>query len=97
MKTDLYKKDTAKVTYLLPSSSHPNHISRNIPYSLAYRLKRICSDPEDFSKRLEELKQDLLSRKYHPRIIDEAFKNVCKISRSKALEKVTQVSEEKLL
>ena len=27
--------------FFLPSSSHPSRISANIPYSLAYRLKRI--------------------------------------------------------
>ena len=93
--TDLYKKDSARVTYLLPSSCHPQHITRNIPYSLAYRLKRICSEPEDFLKRLGELKQDLISRKYHPRIIDEAFSKVKNISRSRALEKVVQTKEQK--
>ena len=29
-KTDLYEKETAKVTYLLPSSCHPSHVTCNI-------------------------------------------------------------------
>ena len=62
IQTDLFKKDTAKCQYLLPSSCHPAHITRNIPYSLAYRLLRICSSEQDFNKRIEELRQDLLSR-----------------------------------
>ena len=41
------------------------------------------------------MKQDLLSRKYHPRIIDEAFDKLRSISRSKALEKVSLVKEQK--
>ena len=44
LQTDLYKKDCARVQYLLPESCHPGHISRNIPYSLSYRLLRICSN-----------------------------------------------------
>ena len=44
IETDLHTKDTARVQYLLPSSSHPAHITRNIPYSLGYRLLRICSN-----------------------------------------------------
>ena len=55
IQTDLYTKETAKVLYLLPSSSHPGHITKNIPYSLGYRLLRICSVPIQFLKRLEEL------------------------------------------
>ena len=93
IKTDLYTKDTARIQYLLPSSSHPSHITRNIPYSLGYRLLRICSVPSDFSRRLEELKQDLISRNYKSKIIDEAFNKVKKIDRKKALEKVQSVKE----
>ena len=37
--TDLFKKETFKPQYLLPSSCHVGHQSKNIPYSLAYRLK----------------------------------------------------------
>ena len=84
--TDLHTKDTARVQHLVPSSSHPAHITRNIPYSLGYRLLRICSNPNDLSKRLEQLKKDLISRKYHSKVIDEAFQKLIRISRKKALE-----------
>ena len=93
--TDLYKKKTAKVQYLLPSSCHPNHISQNIPYSLAYRLLRICSDEENFKRRLEELRQDLLLRCYKPKIIHDAFERVLKIDRKEALKKVSKIEGEK--
>jgi peptide-methionine (R)-S-oxide reductase len=33
--TDLYRKETDKVQYLLPSSCHPSHIFKNVPYFLA--------------------------------------------------------------
>ena len=94
-RTDLYTKETAKVSYLLPNSSHPGHITKNIPYSLGYRLLRICSVPIQFLKRLEELKQDLISRDYHPKIINEAFEKIRKIDRKKALEKVEKVKDQK--
>ena len=46
--TDLYKKETHTPQYLHPSSCHAPHQSKNIPYSLAYRCRRICSDDEKF-------------------------------------------------
>ena len=95
IQTDLFPKETAKYQYLLPISCHPSHITKNIPFSLAWRLLRICSNPRDFSKRLEELKLDLSSRNYHPKIIDEALNKVKKFSRKKALEKVSKEKEKK--
>ena len=92
--TDLYTKETARIQYLLPSSSHPGHICKNIPYSLSYRLLRICSNPDNFSKRLEELKEDLISRNYKPKIIDEAFNKVKRISRKEALKKVEKSKDQ---
>ena len=77
--TDLYKKKTARVQYLLPSSCHPRHVTENIPYSLAYRLLRLCSNRDTFTMRLQELRQDLISRDYHPRVISSAFERVCQL------------------
>ena len=34
IRTDFHKKDNQKTTYLLPSSAHPWHICKNIPYNL---------------------------------------------------------------
>ena len=46
--TSLYTKECARIQYLLPSSCHPSHCSANIPYSLGYRLLRLCSERETF-------------------------------------------------
>ena len=44
---------------------------------------------------MEELRQDLLSRGYHPKIIQDAFERVKKIKRANALEKVSKSKERK--
>lgn len=88
IETDLFRKTTAKVQYLLPSSCHPSFLTKNIPYSLAYRLLRICSKPEVFQQRLLELKDDLISRSYHIKVIEQAFERIKGISRSEALKRV---------
>ena len=67
--TDLYRKPTDKIQYLLPSSCHPSHIFDNIPYSLALRIVRICSEKEDQEKRMRELEQMLKSRNYNSNVV----------------------------
>ena len=37
--------------YLLVSSCHPQHTKRAIPFSLALRLRRICSNPDNYKLR----------------------------------------------
>ena len=93
--TDLYRKPEASIQYLLPSSCHPPHCWRNIPYSLAFRLRRICSKEETFLARLEELESMLLSREYPKRVITGAFERVKNLSRKHTLQKVANKSKKK--
>ena len=87
LQTDLYSKPTDAHQYLHWTSCHPPHIRKNLPFGLAYRLRRICSTDTFFIKRLTELKEFLLSRQYKTRIIDEAFEKVKSIPRNLALER----------
>ena len=78
--TDLYRKATDKPTALLPSSSHPGHITPNIVYSMVFRLMRICSTEESFEARLIELKNDfLVPRGYKPKVIEGQFYRIRKL------------------
>ena len=57
IETDLYTKPTdkhLKHQYLLISSCHPQHTKRSIPYSLALRLRRICSNHDNYLMRTTE-------------------------------------------
>ena len=60
--TDLYKKPTDKNQYLLTSSCHPAENVTNIPYSLALRITRICSEVSERDQAYQELKEMLLHR-----------------------------------
>ena len=84
--TDLYKKPTDRNLYLLPSSCHPSDCFKNIPFSLALRIVKICSDSNKRDLRLSELKQMLLDRDYDESIIDSAIRRVLNIPREKALQ-----------
>ena len=93
--TDLYKKPTDRCQYLLPSSCHPSHIVKNIPFNLAYRILRICSEEEYLHKRMGELKNLLISREYREKSIDDAISRVMKISRREAIKKVEKQKNER--
>ena len=88
--TDLYRKPTDRCQYLLPSSCHPAHITENIPYSLAYRIVRICSTVELRDKRLDELQTFLQEREYSQSTIIAAITRAKQIDREHALRRVIQ-------
>ena len=67
------KKPTDRNQYLLISSCHPAHVTNNIPFSLALRIVRICSLPEDREKRFGELEKMLLDRNYKLKIVQAAI------------------------
>ena len=53
IETDLYTKPTDKHRYLLISSCHPQHTKRS--YSLALRLRGVCSNHDNYITRTNEL------------------------------------------
>ena len=64
IETYLYTIPTDKHQYLLVSSCHPQHTKRAIPFSLALRLRRICSNPDNYRLRTNELINYLANRGY---------------------------------
>ena len=79
--TDIYSKNTDTFNYLPFSSSHPRHCARNIPYSLARRIKGIVSDPIKVDVRMQEMKQRLIKKGYPGRIIDDGINKAVQLSR----------------
>ena len=62
--TDVYSKPTDSHLYLPPSSCHPKHVFKAIPFGVATRLKRNCSDETFFAERTAEYKGYLLNQGY---------------------------------
>ena len=71
---DLYKKDTDRNQYLLPSSCHPAQTKKAIPFSLGLRIVRTCTDSKNRDIKLKELKNMLIDREYSETLIDTAIK-----------------------
>ena len=90
LETDLYVKPTDKHQYLLKSSCHPSHTKQSIPFSMALRLRRICSTDEFFNTRSNALTTHLIKRGYQHRFLKEEIDKVRQIPRSKALETYTK-------
>ena len=53
----IYTKPTEEYQYLLRSSCYPLHTKRTFLFSLALRIRRICSSNETFKLRCNELTQ----------------------------------------
>ena len=67
--TDLYRKPTDKNTYFLTNSCHPTEVVSNIPYSLAMRINRVCSENDSKDIRFKELEDILIERNYPKSLI----------------------------
>ena len=74
--TDFYIKSTDRHQYLHFTLSHPNHTKRSIVYSQGLRVKRICSEKEDFLKHMREMKLWFLKRGYPENIVDQELGKV---------------------
>ena len=86
LQTDLYTKPTDAHNYLHYRSAHPSHVKNNIPYSQFLRLRRLCSQEEDFVARCTDMTNHLKCRGYPSNIISKALEQVHKISRSQSLQ-----------
>ena len=88
IETDIYLKKTDIKQYLPYTSCHPRHIKNNIPYCLARRIKTTVSEHNKQEKRMEELKQDLIKRKFPILLIQDRInkaieKNQCDLRQVK--------------
>ena len=83
--------------YLLPSSCHPSHTFKSVPYSLALRLVRICSDQSDLKKRLTEFENMLLSRNYNKNIIRQTIAKALELDRMEFLKKAEKAKTDRVV
>ena len=65
-----------------------------IPFSLALRLRRICSTDAKFKHRINELKTYLLARGYNYNFLEEQFLRAANISRTNALQTKPKASND---
>ncbi|CAM4645092.1 unnamed protein product, partial [Caretta caretta] len=84
--TTLYRKPTDRCAYLHASSFHPDHTTRSIVYSQALRYNRICSNPSDRDKHLQDLYQAFLQLQYPPAEVKKQIDRARRVPRSHLLQ-----------
>ena len=85
IRTDVYSKPTDSHLYLPPSSCHPRHVFKAIPFGVATRLKRNCSDETFLAERTAEYKGYLLNQGYPSNLVNDQFSKASAISRNDLL------------
>ena len=97
LKTDLFVKPTDTHQFLDPTSCHPYHCKKTIPYSQALRFNRICSDNETFDRRCNNLEKWLMKRGCNEKMIRKQILSAREHSRNGLLEKEKQQWSERKL
>ena len=69
----IYRKPTYRQNYLNFKSAHPPSLKKMIPCSRRRRISGICTETNEVTKRLTELKEAFLIRGYQKRSIDYQF------------------------
>ena len=92
--TSVFYKPADSHSYLLYSSSHPNHTKQSIPFFQFLRLCRLCSEEEDFQSKSLEMREFFVQRGYPTSLLDTAFSKASQIPRSETLSNsVTNVTD----
>ena len=86
IRTDVYSKPTDSHLYLPPSSAHPKHVFRAIPFGVALRLRRNCSKDCFLNKRLKEYKGYLVDQGYPEELVSREFSRAASIPRNDLLQ-----------
>jgi hypothetical protein len=87
IETKIYSKPSDSHSYLLPQSCHPTHVAENIPYGVAHRIYKNCSETEEYQKCKTEFKTYLGNRNYNSELINNAFDKVEKLERDAIINK----------
>ena len=77
--TEIYSKPTASFQYLHRTSYHPPHTFRSILRSQFIRIRRICSDINDYWSHSKRFTNFFKSRGFYRMIIDKISAEISKI------------------
>ena len=85
IQTSIFHKEIDTPNYLHFSSFHPDQCKRAIPYIQFVRLRRLCSDDDDFLVRSREMRTCFTQRGYPLTLLEQNLSRVTTIGRPDAL------------
>lgn len=94
--SSIYYKSTDSHAYLQYDSYHPKKCKDSIPYSQFLRLRRICSDDDDFEIQAETMSNFFEGRGYPKQVVNSAKLKVMQIPRTDALRSTSASGSAKL-
>ena len=77
--TKLYRKPTDGHLFVHWSSAHPYHLKISIPYAQLIRLRRNCSEDDDYEQEAALLLQRFAKRGYPAHILSRAYDRAAKL------------------
>ena len=83
--TSIHYKETDSHSYITYTLSHPVRCKNSVPYSQFLRLRRICSDENDYKTKSKEMASFFLQRDNPLAVVDRALQHVDTIPRNTAL------------
>ena len=95
--TKTYKKPTDRSSYLHNQSYHPSALKKNIPYGQALRLKKICTEQDEFDKSLTQMNHAFLKRGYQQDHLTEQFKRASSKNRDELLQYKNKTNNRKII
>ena len=81
LKTTVFSKPSDTHSYLVPTSCHPTHIVKNIPYGVAITCRRICTDPLEFERHAGIYNDYFVKRGYDSDFVKGEFDRARNIDR----------------
>ena len=95
-KTELYVKPTDRTRYLHKDSDHPKHVKEGIAKGQARRLRRICSDDDDYWRFAKMVEGKLTSRGYGENRVKQQLKEGFGMERKEALKRAEVKKDDRI-
>ena len=94
--TSIYRKPTDTYNYILYNSAHPTSCKKGIPYGQFLRIRRICTNLQDFEHHANEMADAFIQRGYPKQLVTDSLIKAKSMNRKHLLDNAKQAQTEEL-